>query len=174
MCREGPLDRIGDNERLLMNIIARMLVIGAMLAPIAAASPARADFVLEVGGQAGMPFTAEFEWSNGDSLEKREIADTVPARYEFDARALRVRIVADSGSGGGITATLLRDGKRVSRASGSGNRTTLIMQSGSGLPPYQSSTGSSSSSGTWNGGNWSGWGGNWGGWGGWRGGGTDN
>jgi len=159
-----------------MNIIARMVVIGTMLAPIAAASPARADFILEVDGHSGTAFTAQIESNVGGSVERTEIAGTVPARYVFDASGVRVRMITEPESDGRIRAVLLHDGREVSQASGSGSGATLMLQSGAGLPADDTWT--AEASGGWGGG-YGGWwgggggGGSGGGWGGGSGGGAN-
>lgn len=156
-----------------MNSIRRVLFTASLLIPMAATSGAQADFVLEVEGEAGTAFTAQIESNVGGAVERTEIAGTVPARYEFDARGVRVRLMSEPESDGGIRAVLLRDGREVSQASGSGSSATLLLQSGAGLP---AETGSSA----WSTGPGGGWGGGYGGWGGggssggWGGGGSSN
>jgi hypothetical protein len=128
-----------------------------VLIPIAAASAAQADFVLEVEGESGTAFTAQIESNVGGAVERTEIAGTVPARYVFDARGVRVRMITEPESDGRIRAVLLHDGREVSQASGSGSSATLMLQSGAGLPADDGwSTGTAGSSG--------GWGGGYGGW----------
>ena len=140
-----------------MNPICKVLFAAGVLIPFASGS-AKADFVLEVDGQSGTAFTAQIESNVGGSVERTEIAGTVPARYVFDARGVRVRMITEPESDGRIRAVLLHDGREVSQASGSGSGATLMLQSGAGLPADDTWTAESSG----------GWGGGYGGW--WSGG----
>jgi hypothetical protein len=113
---------------VLMSLRAR--IIAAALLAFAALTASAKEFVLQVNGAGGTPFSAEYHVIRTDgSIVEATVHGVTPQQLRFEGRSLAVTLRSTSPDAQ-LSAEILRDGRRVSQGSASGARAYVILRAG--------------------------------------------